>query len=287
MYEDTVTITNISIGPVNPVYRRVMDWDVEPTAFHEYVTNQTVTPSYLKFSSDDGFASADPFAGPTQINFAGDAVDNGPSDHGALFDFSFPSLAAGASRTFHIYYGAADNEMRALQAVAAVSGEVYSLAEPGTTLGRNLGKPNTFMFAFRGIGDCPEMSSRAAEEKQIGAQLTKQMTPRGVAAGTAMAQLDQGRAYQMAFRAPRAGSAMVRWYLVTRGGHHATKRKTVLFATGRGTFARAGKATIRMRLTADAKRVLRSTHHVRLVARGTFTPAASSVGATRSFALTR
>jgi hypothetical protein len=288
LYEDAVTITNISAGPVNPVYRRVMDWDVEPTAFHEYVTNQTTTPSYLKYSSDDGFANADPFAGPTKLSFAGDAVDNGPTDHGALYDFAFPALAAGASRTFHIYYGAADSEARALQAVAAVSGELYSIAEPGTILGRTLGRPNTFVFAFRGIGDCPDISARAAEEKQVVAQLTKQMTPRGVAASTAMAQLARGTgAYRMAFRAPRAGRAVVRWYLVTKALRRGSKARKVLFATGTGTFAHAGKATIGMRLTPRARRVLRSTRRVRLVARGTFAPAPSSMGATRSFALSR
>ena len=38
LYEVTVTVENVSAAPVDLRYRRVMDWDIEPTAFSEYVT---------------------------------------------------------------------------------------------------------------------------------------------------------------------------------------------------------------------------------------------------------
>lgn len=153
LYEVTVTIENLSGATVDPRYRRVMDWDVEPTAFAEYSTIAgTATAANVTFASDDGFASADPLAGPSHIDFTGDAVDNGPDDHGALFDFKFDPLAPGASVTFKTFYGAAGNEADAKAALGAVGAEVYSLGQPSTPDGPTLGTPNTFIFAFAGVG---------------------------------------------------------------------------------------------------------------------------------------
>ena len=68
LYVDTVTITNTGTNPLTDLrYRRVMDWDIEPTAFEEWVTNQGTSPQLL-FSSDDGFAPSDPLAGPSYVD---------------------------------------------------------------------------------------------------------------------------------------------------------------------------------------------------------------------------
>ena len=67
IFIDTVTVTNTGTNPLNDLrYRRVMDWDIEPTAFDEYVTSKG-TSAQLLFNSDDGFASSDPLSsrGPT------------------------------------------------------------------------------------------------------------------------------------------------------------------------------------------------------------------------------
>jgi hypothetical protein len=154
LYRAKVTIENISAADTDVRYRRVMDWDVEPTAFSEFVTIQgTVGAANVLFASNNGFASANPLAGPSDIGFTGDFVDAGPLDHGALFDFGFGMLTAGASKSFDIFYGAAPNEFSALGALAAVSAEVYSLGQPDG--GQASGEPNTFMFAFRGVGGTP------------------------------------------------------------------------------------------------------------------------------------
>jgi hypothetical protein len=153
LYEVDVTILNVSgVGLGDVRYRRVMDWDVEPTAFSEFSTIETGTSTALLFSSDDGFASSDPLAGPTSISFTGEAVDSGPADHGALFDFGFGSLAVGASHNFKIYYGAGATEAEAVAAVTAVGAEVFSFGQPSTEGGATLGTPNTFIFAFSGVG---------------------------------------------------------------------------------------------------------------------------------------
>jgi hypothetical protein len=152
LFEVVVTIENISASPVADLrYRRVMDWDVEPTAFNEYVTIQgkATTPT-LAFVSDNGFAAADPLSGRGQILFTGDAIDSGPTDHGTLFDFAFGTLAVGETKTFKLYYGAAGNEADALGALRAIGAEVYSLGEPGSD--RLGGTPNTFMIGFTGVG---------------------------------------------------------------------------------------------------------------------------------------
>jgi len=83
LYEVNVTIENISSNVVDVLYRRVMDWDIEPTAFREFSTVIKGDSTNLVFTSDDGFASADPLAGPSQILDTGTFIDSGPTDHGA------------------------------------------------------------------------------------------------------------------------------------------------------------------------------------------------------------
>ena len=162
LYEATVTVENISDVDADVLYRRVMDWDIEPTAFSEFVTIVTIQGSEqaenVLFASDDGFASANPLAGPSAINFVGDAVDNGPSDHGALFDFGFGMLPPGQAVTFNIYYGAAGTEADAEEALSVAGGEVFSFGQPNTPDGPTLGTPNTFIFAFSGVGGPPIFS---------------------------------------------------------------------------------------------------------------------------------
>ena len=184
LIEATVTVTNTGTNPVtNLLYRRAMDWDVEPTAFSEWVTIQNPGNSpQLKFDSDNGFASSDPLEGPSYIDstaVCGDSytgvctfTDLGsggtyptvtsPDDHGALFDFQFGALAPGASKSFKIFYGASGSETGVLNALSAVGAEVYSIGEDDcpssgftaicTSVPANggvlQGLPNAFAFAF-------------------------------------------------------------------------------------------------------------------------------------------
>lgn len=156
LFRVKVTVQNISTAAVQLRYRRAMDWDVPPTEFNELVTLYTGGSSNVVFSSDDGFASGNPFAGPSSILFTGQAVDSGPTDHGALFDFDFGTLAAGASKEFTIFYGAAATQTAAFAALSAVGAEAYSLGKPDPALtGLADGGPNTFIFGFEGVGGNP------------------------------------------------------------------------------------------------------------------------------------
>ena len=152
LYEATVTIKNIGGATVEPQYRRVMDWDIEPTAFNEFVTIARGTSTNLQLSHTNGFDTANPLSDNCFANCNVDVVDSGPNDHGALFDFEFGALTPGASVTFNIYYGAAGNETGANTALAGIGAEVYSLGQPNCCSGPSVGDPNTFIFAFKGVG---------------------------------------------------------------------------------------------------------------------------------------
>jgi len=57
-----VTIANSTASDLTDVrYVRVMDWDVPPTEFNEYVTIKgTTTTTLLELSHDDGFDTPNP-----------------------------------------------------------------------------------------------------------------------------------------------------------------------------------------------------------------------------------
>jgi type IV pilus assembly protein PilY1 len=157
LFRDHVTITNTTGATVNNVkYVRVMDWDVPPTEFNEYVTIKgTATTTLLELSGDNGFNTADPLAAYTNIMaacFNADCTDAGIADHGAYFRFNFGSLADGASYSFDIFYGAAGSEADAIAAIAAEGLELYSLGQSSTADGPTLGTPATFIFGFKGVG---------------------------------------------------------------------------------------------------------------------------------------
>jgi len=156
LYEVNVTISNISSQVTEVLYRRVMDWDVEPTPFNEHVTITHYETGELVRTYTDGFQGSDPLVFYSSSDYQpGPVTDAGPADHGALFDFNFGTLAAGAAKTFRIYYGAAESEAQAIIALTAVGAEVYSFGQPGTEDGATLGTPNTFIFAFQGVGAAP------------------------------------------------------------------------------------------------------------------------------------
>jgi PKD repeat protein len=158
LYEVDVTIENISTTDVSDLrYTRTMDWDTDPTPFSEYVTIGGVgsVGSALLYADDNGFANPNPLL--TRFGTAGNQSDNGPSDHGAHFDYGFGALAAGATQTFKIYYGAAPSEAAAGAALLAVGAQAFSYGQSSGTddLGNPSqisGAPVTFIFAFSGIG---------------------------------------------------------------------------------------------------------------------------------------
>ncbi|MFT6992120.1 MAG: hypothetical protein ACJASL_004118 [Paraglaciecola sp.] len=195
VFQASVTITNNTGSAIDDlVYRRAMDWDIPPDEFNEYVTHGGVEANLeanggnVRFASDNGFAPVDPRQSAGSINSStvnSDFVDNGPDDHGSVFDFAFDSLEDGESRTFNIFYGSTANEGEAQAAIALLGADVYSfgqysgrpineddegeggcdgeICEPVPSFfsasladdelgGPENGEPATFLFAFGGVG---------------------------------------------------------------------------------------------------------------------------------------
>jgi hypothetical protein len=160
LYEVKVTLTNVSAETLGDVrYTRLMDWDIEPTPFQEFVTIRRGTTPALLFSNDNGFESNDPLRGyepepqdPMTQNV--DFTDSGPNDHGALFDFGFGALDPDQSVTFSIFYGAAGTTADADAAISAAGAELYSYGKPNDGGSAN-NALNTFIFGFRGLGGTP------------------------------------------------------------------------------------------------------------------------------------
>ena len=79
------------------------------------------------------------------------------ADHGASFEFQFDPLDAGEQVQFKIYYGAAGSQTDAVEALASVGAEVYSLAKPTNEPASDLtstcaDSPVVFIFGFSGVG---------------------------------------------------------------------------------------------------------------------------------------
>ncbi|WP_326791466.1 hypothetical protein OHA79_02005 [Streptomyces sp. NBC_00841] len=91
LYDVQVTVTLLAPPGDQPhiTYRRVVDWDVEPTATQEYVTVKADHPN-VEFASDNSLAQPDPSSGRPKIHHAGSFTDPGPYDQGTLFDFDVP-----------------------------------------------------------------------------------------------------------------------------------------------------------------------------------------------------
>jgi len=160
LFETVVTITNDTGSVVNDLrYVRVMDWDVPPTEFNEFVTiGGAAATSFLETSHDGGFSTPDPLGfdspeNPATVNV--DFTDDGPDDHGAYFRFNFGDLADGESREFNIYYGAAPTEAAALTALGDEGIELFSFGQNSDPDGATIGGPATFIFGFASVGGTP------------------------------------------------------------------------------------------------------------------------------------
>jgi hypothetical protein len=150
LYRVNVYLTNTGADTITDLrYRRVMDWDIEPTPFNEYVSMHGSQNPYVAYTSDNGFASADPLSGPSFILDGTEHVDfnnSGPADHGALFDFQFGALAPNDTKAFTIFYGASLTKASAIDALSSVGAEVYSVAQSSDNESGD--QPGNSVFAF-------------------------------------------------------------------------------------------------------------------------------------------
>lgn len=169
-----VTIANTTGSTLTDLkYVRVMDWDVPPTEFNEFVTIKgTATTTLLDDSHNNGFQTANPLTdgnGRSALTDNVDFEDVGVDDQGAYFRFKFGDLANDASRTFQIFYGAAANESAALAAIAAEGIELFSLGQSqrcGDSCVADNDAP-TYIFGFKGVGGTPVIPNPVPEPASL------------------------------------------------------------------------------------------------------------------------
>ena len=154
LFEVLVAIDNISEATVDLRYRRLVDLDVEPTAFDEFltVTAPGGFPASVNAVTDDPFGGPDPLSAVTNQGHSGQFTDAGPDDNGVLLNLWLGQLDPGQTRYFRLYFGAAESEANAMAAASSVGAEVIAISEPSTVDGPTLGIPNTFIFAFQESG---------------------------------------------------------------------------------------------------------------------------------------
>ena len=122
----------------------------------------------------------------------------------------------------------------------------------------------------------------------VAAWLAAQLNP-PVRATTIALLLKRG-VYDERFKAPESGTAVIEWFYVPPGAKLAkkAKRSPVLVASGRLVFGSAGTGTIKVRLTAKGKHLLRTSKRIQLTAVCSFTPVGEKpLKTSRSFELKR
>jgi alpha-tubulin suppressor-like RCC1 family protein len=130
-------------------------------------------------------------------------------------------------------------------------------------------------------------TAKTVTAAQVRASLLAQLLPKGRAAR--IAALLEAHAYKTSFRALRAGSLALDWYVLPKGARlTGTKIKPVLVAHGGKTFKAAGTLTVTVALTAKGRRLLARTGHLRITAKGSFIPrGAAPVTVIRAGSLSR
>jgi hypothetical protein len=105
---------------------------------------------------------------------------------------------------------------------------------------------------------------------QIAASLGSQLIPSGKAAR--ITALLKSGGVVMSFKALEAGTLSVQWYEVPSGANLAekTKAKPVLIASGQTSFAAAGISNVKIRLTAQGRKLLKHVKKVKLEIKGVF-----------------
>ena len=122
-------------------------------------------------------------------------------------------------------------------------------------------------------GACPSVA-------QLKSLLLKRIVPTGKRAR--IRELLSRKAYRLTFTAPVSGTAVIAWYAPAK----RRNGKPALVATGRGTFSKAGRGMISLRLTPTGKRMLKHQRRFKLLGQERFSaPCGVHVTATRTFTL--
>ena len=201
---------------------------------------------------------------------------------------SFPEAATGYVPVFIRIYGLSPTTIYHYRVVATGEGGTgYGADETFTTL------------VEEGFGPAKQgtttSSSSSSDQPKAGtaAFFAAQLTPTGKAAR--IGALLKNGLFKQQFKAPEAGTAVVKWYYLAPGAKFAgaklAKKKApspVLVASGSVTFHTAGTAAVKLRLTPAGRRLLRQSRRIRLIATCAFTPVgAAAIVTSGTFQLSR
>jgi hypothetical protein len=129
-YSVEVQLTNLGAETVSLTYRRVLDWDVEPTPMNEFVT----AGSWCQ-ECNDALMTDNPFVGASPIIPAIGApsiapfTDVGPGDRGIAFEQPGLVLEPGDTASFTLFIGAAPDEATGIAALGASRAQDYAIGE--------------------------------------------------------------------------------------------------------------------------------------------------------------
>jgi hypothetical protein len=195
LYEVKITIENLGCDDIRDdiIYRRVMDWDIDPTPFSELVTIQGKGSPFFDNASDNGFCSMLP--SNACIGKAPDFIDDGPTDHGAHFDLNVGRLRSRERMVFRIFYGYFRSERDAERCVDDNGYELYSF-------GQDERERNTFVWAFRPHVDRYKL--RRPEGKCVRAPRTRPDDRRSAPAETTSARAADAEPAEMTEEEKRA-----------------------------------------------------------------------------------
>jgi hypothetical protein len=156
-----VTIENNACDKIDDImYRRVADWDVDPTPLFELVTIKGTGGRLYEGSNNNGFCSPNPSVpcdplDPSTSNV--DFTDLGPTDHGMHVQLKLGSLSPSSKVTFTTWYGVAQSETAAVKAVRAVGANFWSFGQSAAN-----GKPATFIYAVKDRASKKKMRSKCS-----------------------------------------------------------------------------------------------------------------------------
>jgi hypothetical protein len=173
LYEILVILDNVSGSDLDPsYYRRIADWDIEPTAGNEFVSNLfgPSDPQILE-SVDDGLDNTPiPYNYMNFISCHNSFVECGPGDLGMGYDFVIDPIPAGGSEQFLLFYGSGSDIKTLYDNLTGLGAQAASIAESDLMIaGPGLPLPVVFGFGFEDVlfvddfetGDTSRWSSQA------------------------------------------------------------------------------------------------------------------------------
>lgn len=170
---------------------------------------------------------------------------------------------------------------------SARGGQTITVGTSGGPTFKGLTPDDTYTFAVSatslmgtGIAATTESVAVPASKQQISASLGKLLAPKGAA--SRLRSLRRTHAYTFTYKPLESGRVTVRWYHITGHGKHKKKR---LVASGSARTTGTSSVKVHVKLNKLGRRLVKSSHKLRLTARVTFSSGSTTVTLTHTFTL--